>query len=106
MRGEGEGDGGGGEEGRGGGGVGRGKSTGGGVGGCPGCVELRDGGGCGIKEEVRDERGGGGGGGRRRESDLVHSGHQLGHQLVDTSWGAVDTCCLAGQVNYTIDLQL
>ena len=92
----------------GGGGVGRGKSTGGGVGGCPGCVELRDdgqgvgGGGCGIKEEVRDERGGGGGG----ESDLVHSGHQLGHQLVDTSWGAVDTCCLAGQVNYTIDLQL
>ena len=66
------------------------------------------GGGCGIKEEVRDERGGGGGGEgeRGRESDLVHSGHQLGHQLVDTSWDAVDTRCLAGQVNYTIDLQL
>ena len=61
------------------------------------------GGGCGIKEEVRDERGGRGEGG---ESDLVHSGHQLGHQLVDTSWDAVDTRCLAGQVNYTIDLQL
>ena len=43
---------------------------------------------------------------RGRESDLVHSGHQLGHQLVDTSWDAVDTLCLAGQVNYTIDLQL
>ena len=44
--------------------MGRGKSTGGGVGGGPGCVELGDdgqgvgGGGCGIKEEVRDERGG------------------------------------------------
>ena len=48
----------------------------------------------------------GGEGVRGRESDLVHSGHQLGHQLVDTSWGAVDTRCLAGQVNYTIDLQL
>ena len=43
---------------------------------------------------------------RGRESDLVHSGHQLGHQLVDTSWDAVDTRCLAGQINYTIDLQL
>ena len=39
---------------------------------------------------------------RGRESDLVHSGHQL----VDTSWDAVDTRCLAGQVNYTIDVQL
>ena len=48
----------------------------------------------------------GGEGERGRESDLVHSGHQLGHQLVDTSWDAVDTRCLAGQVNYTIDLQL
>ena len=43
---------------------------------------------------------------RGRESDLVHSGHQLGHLLVDTSWDAEDTRCLAGQVNYTIDLQL
>ena len=61
------------------------------------------GGGCGIKE-VRDERGVEGE--RGRGADLVHSGHQLGHQLVDTSWDAVDTRCLAGQVNYTIDLQL
>ena len=35
---------------------------------------------------------------RGRESDLVHSGHQLGR--------SIDTRCLAGQVNYTIDLQL
>ena len=55
---------------------------------------------CGVKEEVRDGRGGEGE--RGRESDLVHSGHQLGHQLVATSWDAVDTRCLAGQVNYTI----
>ena len=64
--------------------MGRGKSTGGGVGGCPGCVELGDdgqgvgGGGCGIKEEVRDERGGGGG-----------RGEGGGNQIwctVDTSW--------------------
>ena len=52
------------------------------------------------------ERGSGGEGDRGSESDLVHSGHQLGHHLVDTSWDAVDTHCLAGQVNYTIDLQL
>ena len=98
--------------------MGRGKSTGGGVGGCPGCVELGDdgqgvgGGGCGIKEEVRDERG------RRGEGEGIRFGaqwtpagtpagrHQLGRQLVDTSWDSVDTRCLAGQVNYTIDLQL
>ena len=79
-----------------------------GGGGCPGYVKLGDGGQgvgggeCGVKEEVRDERSRE----RGRESDLVHSGHQLGHQLVNTSWGAVDTCCLAGQVNYTIDLRL
>ena len=83
--------------------MGCGKSTRGGVVGFSGYVELGDDGQgvgegeCGVKEEVRDGRGE-----RGRESDLVHSGHQLGHQLVDTSWDAVDTRCLAGQVNYTI----
>ena len=48
--------------------------------GCPGYVELGDDGQgvgegeCGVKEEVRDGREGE----RGRESDLVHSGHQLG----------------------------
>ena len=35
------------------------------------------GGECGVKEEVRDERSRE----RGRESDLVHSGHQLGHHF-------------------------
>ena len=39
-----------------------------------------------------------------RESDLVHSGHQLAG--TPAAWDAVDTRCLVGQVNYTIDLQL
>ena len=93
----------------GGGGVrmGCGKSTRGGVVGFSGYVELGDDGQwvgegeCGVKEEVRDGRGGEGG-----ESDLGHSGHQLGHPLVYTSWDAVDTRCIVGQVDYTIDLQL
>ena len=69
--------------------MGRGKSTGGGVGGGPGCVELGDDGqgvgvgGCGIKEEVHDERGG------RGEGEGIRFGAQWtpagtpagGHQL-------------------------
>ena len=54
-----------------------------------------------VKEEVRDGRGG--------EGEGIRFGAQwtpLGHQLVDISWDAVDTRCIAGQVNYTIDLQL
>ena len=76
--------------------------------GCPGYVELGDDGQgvgegeCGVKEEARDRRGGEGAG-IRFGAQWTPAG---GHQLVDTSWDAVDTRCLAGQVNYTIDLQL
>ena len=94
----------------GGGGGGRiwcGKGTRGGVVGFPGYVELGDNGQGEVKGSAESRRRFVTGEGERgRESDLVHSGHQLGHQLVDTSWDAVDTRCLAGQVNYTIDLQL
>ena len=45
-----------------------------------------------VKRSAETMRGGGG-------------GNQIWY-AVDTSWEAVDTRCLAGQVNYTIDLQL
>ena len=56
--------------------MGRGKSTGGGVGGCPGCVELGDDGqGVGAESRRRFVTRGGGGGG----------GNQI-WCTVDTSW--------------------
>ena len=61
---------------------------------------------CGVKEEIRDGRGGEGEG-IKFGAQWTPAGTPAGeHQLVNTSWGAVDTRCLAGQVNYTIDLQL
>ena len=69
---------------------------------CPGHMELVDDGQgvgegeCGVKEEVLDGRGGEG------ENQIWCTVHTSW----DTSWDAVDTRCLAGQVNYTIDLQL
>ena len=56
---------------------------------------------CGDKEEVRDGRGK-----RGREGERGRGGGSQIWYAVDTSWDAVDTGCLAGQVNYTIDLQL
>ena len=68
----------------GGGGVGRGKSTGGGVGGCPGCVELGDDG-QGVGAESRRRfvtRGGGEGEGIRFGAQWTPAGTPAGgHQL-------------------------
>ena len=51
------------------------------------------------------ERGRGGEGERGRGGEGETRGNQISY-TVDTSWDAVDTRCLAGQVNYTTDLQL
>ena len=47
--------------------------------------------------------GGGGGGGGEGGGELVCG---INMQYTPCSWGAVDTRCLAGRVNCTIDLQL
>ena len=67
----------------------------------PSCSRVGDGE-CGVKEEVRDGKGG--------EREGIRFGAQWTPAVtpagISTSWDAVDTRCLAGQVNYTIDLQL
>ena len=61
---------------------------------------------CFIISGGRWRRGGGkGGGGEGWGGGRFKIGMQY-VQYTPCSWGAVDTRCLAGQVNYTIDLQL